>query len=60
VISFTGTGVSDGFGLTIDNVNLHKLGSDKNLIINGDFETPNLQKGWQIISNPSGWLGGPI
>lgn len=57
VLSLKGTGISDGFGLTVDNFNLHKVGSTQNLLTNGDFETPDLKKGWKILTNPSGWVG---
>lgn len=57
VLSLKGTGISDGYGLTVDNFNLHRVGSTQNLLVNGDFETPNLKKGWKILNNPSGWVG---
>jgi hypothetical protein len=28
--------------------------------VNGDFEKPNLNKGWKIINNPPGWLGATV
>jgi hypothetical protein len=60
VLSLKGTGTSDGYGLTVDNFNLHKLGSTQNYIVNGDFELPNLNHGWQNLKNPTGWTGDVI
>lgn len=60
ILSVKGTGISDGYGLTVDNFNLHKLGSLQNLIVNGDFELPPMNKGWKFVSNPPGWKGDSI
>lgn len=37
VVQFDGTGISDGFGITIDNVKLSAPYALSNLIANGDF-----------------------
>lgn len=57
---FKGTGVSDGYGLAIDNVNLHRLGENNNYIINGDFEAPDVKKQWGLFNNIKGWTGNQI
>ncbi len=56
-ILFKSTGTSDGYGLTIDNVNLHRLGENTNYIVNGDFEVPNVKKTWGLFNNIKGWTG---
>lgn len=59
-LTFKATGVSEGYGLALDNVNLHKIGTRDNLLVNGDFETPNVGNGWQIFQNPMGWIGNEV
>ena len=36
-LKFQGAGISDGYGLTIDNVKLIREGETTNIVINGDF-----------------------
>jgi len=59
-ILIKGTGISDGYGLTIDNVNLHRLGENKNYIVNGGFEVPDVKKNWGLFNNIKGWTGNQI
>ena len=56
-LKFVGTGKSDKRGLTIDNVKLLRYGTKVNIAINGDFERPNLNKGWKIFDKIPGWFG---
>jgi len=48
-LKFVGTGISDKRGLTIDNVKLVRYGTKVNICINGDFEKPDLKRGWKIF-----------
>ena len=41
-LRFQGTGPEDTYGLCIDNVKLIRFGTNKNIVINGDFESLNL------------------
>ena len=47
VLQLRGAGVSDGFGLTVDNVKLVKEGTTQNLVVNGGFERPKIDKDWR-------------
>ena len=40
ILQFDGTSLSDGIGLTIDNVRLTSIYNSTNLIVNGDFSSP--------------------
>lgn len=40
ILQFDGTSLSDGFGLTIDNVRLTSIYDSTNRIVNGDFSSP--------------------
>ena len=68
VIKIGGTNTTDSYGMTIDNVsfkcNVEKEEDEtedqkcaKNYMINGDFEQPNQNNGWSIITgnNMPGW-----
>lgn len=56
-LQFEGAGVSDGQGITIDNVKLIQSGSKSNLLVNGDFEDPALTQDWTLFQNLPGWTG---
>lgn len=56
-LKFVGTGTSDKKGLTIDNVKLIREGTKINIAVNGNFEKPNLNKGWKIFDKIPGWVG---
>ena len=62
-LQFEAAGVSDSYGLGIDNVQLVKEGSKKNLVQNGGFEKP-CQSGqpnhWTIYNNIPAWQGSAI
>lgn len=49
-LQIEGAGVSDSYGLTIDNVVLTRLGSAQNIVINGGFDLPNQYGGWNIYN----------
>lgn len=42
VLEFDAAGSSDTFGLTIDNVKVFSTFNSTNLVVNGNFETPNV------------------
>jgi hypothetical protein len=53
-INFIGTGISDGLGQTIDNVQLvrHSFCGKENVIVNGGFEEGHtLGKSWGVFAN---------
>ena len=52
-----GAGISDGYGLTIDNVKLIRDGDKTNIVINGDFEEVLSRRNAKIFSNINGWQG---
>ena len=56
-LKFQGTGVSNGYGLTIDNVKLTRYGTKTNIVVNGGFEKPSVGKGWKIFNDIPGWWG---
>ena len=56
-LQFSGAGISDTFGLVIDNIRLVRQGSTDNIVINGDFSSPTVYGGWNIFDDISGWLG---
>ena len=62
ILRIEGGGVSDGYGLTIDNVKLIKSGTGQNLVVNGDFETPvqNNKNKWSIYPGVLGWASNEI
>ena len=56
-LQFEGAGVSDGKGLTIDKVSLIRVGSANNIVVNGDFEVPAQNGGWNFQNDIPGWTG---
>lgn len=54
-LQFSGTGVSDSYGLTVDNVKLVRDGTLANIVVNGQFEDPDVDAGWQIFNDITGW-----
>lgn len=48
-LSFESTGVSDSFGVLIDNVQLIRSDTQEDIVINGGFENPNVNGGWNIF-----------
>ena len=57
MLKFQGTGCSDGYGLTIDNVQLVRYGTKKNIVVNGGFQKPCVGRGWKIFNDIPGWWG---
>lgn len=56
VLQFDGTSFSDAFGITVDNVELTSKFSSKNLIENGDFNSPCVGSGWSYFKGGiPGW-----
>ena len=45
-----GAGTSDNLGLTIDNIKIVKEGTTENLVINGDFEHPKVDRNSKVFS----------
>jgi len=41
--------------LTIDNVKLIRQGSSSNIVVNGEFEDPDVDNGWNIFTDITGW-----
>lgn len=60
VLQFVGAGLSNGFGLAIDNVKLVREGCGKNIVVNGDFEKPDTIHGWRYFKDIDGWSGTPL
>lgn len=62
-ITFTGLGDSDGQGITVSNVVLRRrdgLGAP-NVLVNGNFATPNVGTAWQIINGGiNGWTANVV
>ena len=56
-LQIEGAGISDSYGLTIDNVQLVRVGSAQNIVVNGDFQTPYQAGGWHIFNSIPGWQG---
>jgi hypothetical protein len=56
-LQFDGTGISDGYGITISNVKLYSGSDSTNVLVNGDFSQPALPVGtWKYISGGiPGW-----
>lgn len=59
-LQIEGAGVSDSFGLTVDNVQLVRFGTADNIVVNGGFEQPNQYGSWGIFNDISGWRGSAI
>jgi hypothetical protein len=56
-LQFEGAGVSDSYGLLIDNIQLIRQGTTTNIVVNGDFSAPNVHGSWGIFNDISGWHG---
>lgn len=56
-LQFAGAGISDSFGVLIDNVKLVRQGTSANIVVNGDFSSPNVFGSWGIFNDISGWFG---
>ena len=56
-LRFEGAGKNDGLGLTIDNVKVVKVGTSKNIAVNGGFQRPNVKRSWKIVDQIPGWKG---
>jgi hypothetical protein len=56
-LQFVGAGISDSYGLLIDNIKLVRQGTTANIVVNGDFSSPNEYGSWNIHNNIIGWLG---
>jgi len=50
ILQFDGTSLSDGIGLTIDNVKLTSAFNTTNLVVNGDFSSPAVGQGWNYFN----------
>jgi hypothetical protein len=50
ILQFDGTSRSDSYGLTIDNVKLTSDYNSTNLVINGDFSSPAVGRGWNYFN----------
>jgi hypothetical protein len=55
-LRIVGTGPSDGFGATIDNVVVNKYGSSQNVVVNPGFEMT--RAGW--FKRVPGWVAFPL
>lgn len=60
MLEIRGKGIVDGVGLTIDDAKLVKIGTDKNLVINGGFENPPQYGYWNIYDGIEEWKGSHI
>ena len=56
-LTIGGTGDSDSYGLVIDDVELKKVGTNINIVVNGNFEQPDVGHSWKIFNNIKGWEG---
>jgi hypothetical protein len=56
-LQFVGAGTSDSYGLLIDDVSLVRAGTTQNIVVNGNFENPNVYGSWQIKTDILGWRG---
>ena len=56
-LQFAGAGISDSFGLLIDNISLVRQGTSANIVVNGDFSSPDVHGSWGIFNDISGWFG---
>ena len=59
-LSFEGEGTSDGYGVTIDNVTLNRDDTGANIVVNGNFESNNVNGSWNLFNNINGWNGSNI
>lgn len=56
-LQIEGAGISDSYGLTVDNVKLIRVGTTQNIVVNGGFQQPSVGNSWGIFSNIPGWSG---
>lgn len=61
---FSAQGTSDGLGMTIDNVELYcqpglGINYQKNYVVNGNFESPEVAHGYALNAQISGWTAEP-
>ena len=56
-LQFVGAGTSDSYGLLIDDVSLVRDGTTANIVVNGDFSSPNVHGSWGIFTDIQGWKG---
>lgn len=56
-LQIEGAGISDSYGLTVDNVALVRAGTSVSIVVNGGFESPNQHGSWSILTDISGWKG---
>ena len=56
-LKFKGKGKSDKLGLSIDNVRLVREGTTEDIVINGDFEMPQVAGTYEIFNKIPGWEG---
>ncbi len=56
-LQFVGAGISDSYGLLIDDVSLVRDGTTANIVVNGDFSSPNVHGSWGIFTDILGWKG---
>ena len=56
-LQFEGAGSSNSYGITIDNVRLVRQSTTTNIVINGQFENPDVGHSWGIFNNIPGWEG---
>ena len=56
-LQIEGAGVEDSYGLTVDNVILKRDGTNTNIVVNGNFEQPDVGYSWGIFNNIPGWEG---
>lgn len=54
-LQFEGAGISDSYGLTIDNVKLIRFGTATDIVVNGGFEQPSVGFSWGIFPSIPGW-----
>jgi hypothetical protein len=60
ILQFEGAGASDGLGFDFTNVALVRQGdsTNTNILVNGDFSSPNVGNSWEIFFNTiPGWTG---
>jgi len=60
LLQIEGAGISDSYGLTVDNVALIRAGTSVSIVVNGGFESPNQYGSWSINNDISGWKGTAI
>lgn len=56
-LQIEGAGISDSYGLIVDNVQLIRQGTTQNIVVNGGFEQPSVGFSWGIFNSIPGWVG---